>query len=338
MFMKKSSRWITGSIMLAIIILLPLTDGCKKTKNPVKYQLGTFPTDTVYNLEGLNSSYDDKNSDVYVLGSSMPIIFSTNRGSSGEQFDLINGTVVYNFDQTNGNFTVTGSVGTDPFYSTIAQKANTSGDDLGPFTLFNNADGYEYLFVASQVNGGQLDLYYERYLPRNGNNVPVINGPNPVTVLNSSYDDSYLTFDSNQDSAYFCSNRGGNYDIYVNTRPDSVPLVTWLGQSFSASTLVDSLNSSGDDKCPFVYKNIMVFTSDRDGGLGGLDLYYSIFKNGKWGAPVNFGPGINTQYNEYRPVIGYSQDFTNYFLIFSSDRPGGKGGYDLYFTGVDFPQ
>jgi WD40-like Beta Propeller Repeat len=334
--MKNNFPRITGFIILAILILLPLSDGCKKSTNPIKYQLGTFP-DSVYNLEGLNSPYDDKNSDVYVLGNQMPIIFSTNRASNGGQFDLLNGVVNYKFDQTNGNFTVTGTVGTDPFYSTIAQKANTAGDDLGPFTLFNNSDGFEYLFVASQVSGGQLDLFFEKYLPRNGDNVPVITGPNPVTVLNSSSDDAYLTFNYNQDSAYFCSNRGGNYDIYVQARPDSVPLSTWLVQSFSAATLVDSLNSSKDDKCPFIYKNIMVFASDRDGGLGGFDLYYSVFRNGNWSAPTNFGPGINTKYNEYRPVIGYDPGFTNKLLIFSSDRPGGKGGYDLYFTGFDFP-
>ena len=79
----------------------------------------------------------------------------------------------------------------------------------------------------------------------------------------------------------------------------------------------------------------MIFTSNRPGGYGGYDLYYSVFKNGKWSSPVNFGPDINTSSDEYRPVIGYHPDFTNKFMIFSSNRPGGKGGFDLYFTGVD---
>jgi hypothetical protein len=82
----------------------------------------------------------------------------------------------------------------------------------------------------------------------------------------------------------------------------------------------------------------MVFASDRPGGMGGFDLYYSIYKNGKWDSPVNMGPHINTSSNEYRPVVGFHQDFTNKYIIFSSDRSGGKGGYDLYFTGYDFPE
>jgi hypothetical protein len=334
--MKNNSYGISGLIILTIVVLVAGLTGCKKTSNPVKYKYGTFP-DSVYNLDGLNSAYDDYNSDLYVLGANMPIIFSSKRGSSGAQFDLINGTVGYVFDQTNGNFTVTGSVGNDPFYSTIAAKANTTGDDLGPYTLFNNADGYEYLFLASQVAGGQTDIYFEKYLPRNGSNVPVVTGPNPVTILNSSSDEAYITFDTNQDTAYFCSNRAGNFDIYLQSRPDSVPFSTWLVRSYSAAYLVDSLNSSKNDKFPFVYKNIMIFASDRDGGMGGYDLYYSLYRSGKWSSPVNFGPKINTTADECRPVIGYSPDFTNKFIIFSSNRDGGKGGFDLYFTGYSFP-
>ena len=81
----------------------------------------------------------------------------------------------------------------------------------------------------------------------------------------------------------------------------------------------------------------MVFTSNRPGGMGGFDLYYSIFRNGNWSSPVNFGPRINTSSDEYRPVLGSNPDFTNQFMMFSSNRTGGKGGFDLYFTGVEFP-
>jgi hypothetical protein len=88
----------------------------------------------------------------------------------------------------------------------------------------------------------------------------------------------------------------------------------------------------------------MVFASNRpfrEGESANFDLYYSIYKHGKWSSPVNFGSDtvnfgsdINTSSNEYRPVLLANIDFTNYILIFSSDRPGGKGGYDLYFKGV----
>ena len=142
----------------------------------------------------------------------------------------------------------------------------------------------------------------------------------------------------NFDTAYFTSNIDGNFDIYLKERPANMDIGSWFNLNYSVSQKTDSVNSSSDDKCPMVYNKFMVFTSDRPGGYGGFDLYYSVFKNGNWNSPVNFGPKINTSANEYRPMIGYHTSFSNIFMIFSSDRPGGKGGYDLYFTGIDLPK
>ena len=80
----------------------------------------------------------------------------------------------------------------------------------------------------------------------------------------------------------------------------------------------------------------MVFTSNRPGGMGGYDLFYSFYENGTWSTPVNFGDKINTPYDEYRPIVkSYGYEFTNDFMIFSSNRPGGQGGFDLYYVGID---
>jgi hypothetical protein len=135
---------------------------------------------------------------------------------------------------------------------------------------------------------------------------------------------------------YFISDKSGNFDIYLSTRNREDELSEWFSQVYQNPVAVDSLNSSSDDKCPVIFGNLVIFTSDRPGGMGGFDLYYSLSKNGKWSSPENFGPGINTSSDEYRPIIGYHPDFTNYLLMFSSNRPGGKGGFDLYFTGVEF--
>jgi hypothetical protein len=96
-----------------------------------------------------------------------------------------------------------------------------------------------------------------------------------------------------------------------------------------------SLSSAFDDKCPFISQDFIVFTSNRDGGFGGFDLYYSRFDNGKWSGPQNFGDKINTAYDEYRPVVREQFGFKNDIMIFSSNRPGGKGGFDLYYVGID---
>jgi len=126
--------------------------------------------------------------------------------------------------------------------------------------------------------------------------------------------------------------------FFLHKRPSGTMLDAWFNQDYSASVIVDSINSSSNDKCPFILKNFMVFTSNRPGGMGGYDLYYSIFKNGKWNSPVNLGPKINTSSDEYRPVLGYDPQFKNMFLVFSSNKSGGNGGFDLYFTGFNITQ
>lgn len=40
--------------------------------------------------------------------------------------------------------------------------------------------------------------------------------------------------------------------------------------------------------------------------------------------------------DEYRPIlIEEGVSTTQTLMVFSSDRPGGLGGFDLYFTGID---
>jgi flagellar motor protein MotB len=69
------------------------------------------------------------------------------------------------------------------------------------------------------------------------------------------------------------------------------------------------------------------FASDKPGGLGGSDLYFSNWRGDRWEDPVNLGPVINTKGNESYPFITPSGE-----LFFSSDGHPGHGGKDIYFS------
>lgn len=71
----------------------------------------------------------------------------------------------------------------------------------------------------------------------------------------------------------------------------------------------------------------LIFASDRPGGFGGMDLYRSERTDAGWTAPTNLGPAVNGPGNEVYPRM--QSDGT---LHFSSSRPGGMGGLDIYFT------
>lgn len=72
----------------------------------------------------------------------------------------------------------------------------------------------------------------------------------------------------------------------------------------------------------------LYFSSDRPGGYGGLDLYYSQKQaDGSWGPPINLGPTINTPYHEDAPFI-----YRDSILYFSSQGHTSMGGFDIFFS------
>ncbi len=69
----------------------------------------------------------------------------------------------------------------------------------------------------------------------------------------------------------------------------------------------------------------LFFASDQEGGFGGVDLYVSNFENGTWGKPINLGPEINTEGDEFYPY--FRKDG---LLFFASDGHVGLGGQDIF--------
>lgn len=71
----------------------------------------------------------------------------------------------------------------------------------------------------------------------------------------------------------------------------------------------------------------LYFTSNRDGGQGGLDIYVAERNaSGDWGEAVNIGATINTLYNEDNPFLTADDSL----LYFSSEGHISLGGYDNF--------
>ncbi len=83
-------------------------------------------------------------------------------------------------------------------------------------------------------------------------------------------------------------------------------------------------------KCYDKNFDVIYFVSDRPGGLGGSDIWYTIYDKitGRYKEPVNAGSYVNTPENEITPRI----DNTTKALYFSSDGHSGFGGYDIFKT------
>jgi outer membrane protein OmpA-like peptidoglycan-associated protein len=81
--------------------------------------------------------------------------------------------------------------------------------------------------------------------------------------------------------------------------------------------------------CLSADERTLFFVSDRPGGLGGRDIYMCRrLPNGKWSAPINLGPPINTPYDEDGPF--FHPDGKT--LFYSSNGPNSMGGFDIFRT------
>ncbi len=81
------------------------------------------------------------------------------------------------------------------------------------------------------------------------------------------------------------------------------------------------LNTKNNEADCWVSKDGTFMLLYKDG-----DIYQSEFKGNNWTKPVKFKP-VNSKYNEMHASM--NQDRT--ICYFSSDRPGGRGGKDIYY-------
>jgi hypothetical protein len=85
-------------------------------------------------------------------------------------------------------------------------------------------------------------------------------------------------------------------------------------------------DSAADYLSPFLANNgtKLYFSSNRTGGIGGFDIYSIQKINGIWNTLPVSEAIVNSEYDEKNPTLN------GYDLLFSSNRPGGIGGFDLY--------
>lgn len=152
-------------------------------------------------------------------------------------------------------------------------------------------------------------------------------------VVNTAGNDAGPCISRDGLSLYFNSDRPGGFglaDIYVARRasagdPWSGPVN--LGPNVNTASADQACALSSDEHWLF-------FNSNRPQGFGLGDLYVTRRHNRRsdsgWLAAQNLGPAVNTAAIEAFPTY-YEDEATGKITIyFSSNRPGGQGGMDIY--------
>lgn len=151
------------------------------------------------------------------------------------------------------------------------------------------------------------------------------------SVVNSGFNDEGPAISRDGLSLYFTSNRPvggfGGQDIWIAQRknkdsPWGMPV-----------NLGPTVNTAADESAPaFTFdEHHMYFVRNRPVGSG-LDIWVS-FREDKhddfgWQAPVNLGAPVNSPSNDAGP--GSLNDGNEQILFFTSNRPGGPGGPDIF--------
>jgi len=109
-------------------------------------------------------------------------------------------------------------------------------------------------------------------------------------------------------------------DLYVSDKES--------GRWGPPMNLGPEVNTEGHEIFPYVTPDSkLYFASDGHVGLGGLDIYYTSYKDaGVWSSPENLGYPINTVSDDFSIV--FNEEGTCGFL--ASDREGGVGHDDIY--------
>lgn len=203
-----------------------------------------------------------------------------------------------------------------PFDPINIKKVNTPENEYFPGTTADD----KMLIYTRLVGGQQEDFYVSLKQPDGSWGSPYnmglpINTPENEGTITLSPDGQYVFFTG-------CNRPDGqgSCDLYFSALDgDQWKEPRNLGFPINTRAWESQPSLSFDGKTVY-------FTSDRPGGYGGMDIWMSTYSKGKWSAPQNMGPEINTAGNEQCPMIA-KDDQTFYF---NSDGRVGMGGVDLF--------
>ncbi len=256
----------------------------------------------------INSEYDDWSPCLSTDGNFL--IFTSNRPNE----NLMNSIGFFDQDIYYSNLT-----GQNFKASSSLNELNTVEDDVSGGLSY---DGQRLLFFKKE--DGNTDVFESKL---NGKywGQPKRKLGERLKGGNTEKDETFASYDPPDIKIYYITDGGysGNKDIYFSGIMNRDRNIWGQGQSAGV------VNTKFQEGSVYIHPDArtMYFSSKGHNSMGGYDIFVSYVDNlGHWGEPINLGYPINTAYDD----LFYSANASGKFAYIASNRPGGKGGLDIY--------
>ncbi len=282
--------------------------GIRLMKNPVNCIVRNLGTT-------VNSEYADYAP--LITADGLTLLFTSRRGVPGEPKTHDNKYFEHLYTTTRDSLWLPWKT---PYYADI----NENGKHTAAVGMSN--DGQKIIIYNSHHSG---DLYEAQ--------LEGIRFSTPQKMsdsINSNHHDNSASYSYDGRTLFFTSDKLGGlgkHDIYKITQNEDG---TWNSPEILDSTV----NTIGDEMTVFAHPDgkTLYFSSDGHEGIGGLDIFKTVYQDGMWSKPENIGYPINTIEDD----VFFTITADNRQAFYSAIRPEGLGDLDIYsifFTGNKKP-
>ena len=233
-----------------------------------------------------------------------------------------------------GQFALLSGQAKGTFEVTHISKISSSSDEMAPVIM---SDGILFcsnrktnpFLTKKNLDGVRLyELYFAPFNEEGEPASPARFAPNLLKDANIG--PASVTTDGN--TLYFTRNNSAGRGL-SKKQPNRLGIYTAKrsGSQWTDITPFEYNNPDYNLSFPFVSADgrYLFFSSDMPGGQGRYDIYMCENIGGNWSKPVNLGPVVNSSAAEIHPFLHSSGR-----LYFASDRPGGMGGLDIWYSSL----
>lgn len=201
--------------------------------------------------------------------------------------------------------------------SPIKGKINTESDDVVSNLHYNGTK-----LLMNKLNAeGNMDIY-ESFLVGAEWSDPVSFSRN----INLKSNDIYGSYNFNNKLIYYAKDKDGGtngYDIMISGVKNA------KNREYGFPTREMAVSSTFNDGPIYLHPDgkRLYICSEGFNSMGGYDIFVSYkIKGGGWTKPENLGYPINSPYDDFF----FSATANGKYAYIASNRPGGKGGYDIW--------